>query len=90
MKKYIQLKMLKPDLVEQPKGGISVDSSVASTGTYTVKVIAGELQIVKNWMHKLRRKKHLDSQLQTKMEMLQLQLQRLQKAEKKQLQYLSL
>ncbi len=37
----------KPDLVEQPKGGISVDSSVASTGTYTVKVIAGELQIVK-------------------------------------------
>ena len=36
-----------PDLVEQPKGGISVDSSVASTGTYTVKVIAGELQIVK-------------------------------------------
>lgn len=56
----------KPDLVEQPKGGISVDSSVASTGTYTVKVIAGELQIVKNWMHKLRRKKHLDSQLQTK------------------------
>ena len=37
----------KPDLVEQPKGGISVDSSVASTGTYTVKVIAGELKIVK-------------------------------------------
>ena len=37
----------KPDLVEQPKGGISVDSSIASTGTYTVKVIAGELQIVK-------------------------------------------
>lgn len=36
-----------PDLVERPKGGISVDSSVASTGTYTVKVIAGELQIVK-------------------------------------------
>ena len=37
----------KPDLVGQPKGGSSVDSSVASTGTYTVKVIAGELQIVK-------------------------------------------
>ena len=37
----------KPDLVEQPKGRISVDSSVASTGTYTVKVIAGELKIVK-------------------------------------------
>ena len=37
----------KTDLVETPKGGISVDSSVASTGTYTVNVIAGELQIVK-------------------------------------------
>lgn len=37
----------KTDLVEKPKGGISVDSSVASTGTYTVNVIAGELQIVK-------------------------------------------
>lgn len=37
----------KPDLVGKPKGGSSVDSSVASTGTYTVKVIAGELQIVK-------------------------------------------
>lgn len=37
----------KSDLVGQPKGGSSVDSSVASTGTYTVKVIAGELQIVK-------------------------------------------
>ena len=37
----------KSDLVETPKGGISVDSSVASTGTYTVNVIAGELQIVK-------------------------------------------
>lgn len=36
-----------PDLVEKPKGGSSVDSSVASTGTYTVNVIAGELQIVK-------------------------------------------
>ena len=36
-----------PDLVEKPKGGISVDSSVASKGTYTVNVIAGELQIVK-------------------------------------------
>lgn len=37
----------KTDLVGEPKGGISVDSSVASTGTYTVNVIAGELQIVK-------------------------------------------
>ena len=37
----------KTDLVGKPKGGISVDSSVASTGTYTVNVIAGELQIVK-------------------------------------------
>lgn len=37
----------KTDLVRKPKGGISVDSSVASTGTYTVNVIAGELQIVK-------------------------------------------
>lgn len=37
----------KTDLVKKPKGGISVDSSVASTGTYTVNVIAGELQIVK-------------------------------------------
>ena len=36
-----------PDLVEKPKGGISVDPSVASKGTYTVNVIAGELQIVK-------------------------------------------
>ena len=35
------------DLVGEPKGGSSVDSSVASTGTYTVNVIAGELQIVK-------------------------------------------
>lgn len=37
----------KTDLVGEPKGGSSVDSSVASTGTYTVNVIAGELQIVK-------------------------------------------
>ena len=37
----------KTDLVGEPKGGISVDSSVVSTGTYTVNVIAGELQIVK-------------------------------------------
>lgn len=37
----------KPDLVGKPKGGISVDSNVASTGTYIVNVIAGELQIVK-------------------------------------------
>ena len=37
----------KTELVGRPKGGISVDSSVASTGTYTVNVIAGELQIVK-------------------------------------------
>lgn len=37
----------KTDLVGEPKGGISVDPSVASTGTYTVNVIAGELQIVK-------------------------------------------
>lgn len=37
----------KNNLVRKPKGGISVDSSVASTGTYTVNVIAGELQIVK-------------------------------------------
>ena len=37
----------KNDLVGKPKGGISVESSVASTGTYTVNVIAGELQIVK-------------------------------------------
>lgn len=37
----------KLELVETPKGGEEVTSTIAATGTYIVNVVAGELQIIK-------------------------------------------
>ena len=37
----------KADLVKKPKGGEEVTDGLTATGTYTVNVIAGEMQIVK-------------------------------------------
>ena len=37
----------KADLVKKPKGGEEVTEGLTATGTYTVNVIAGEMQIVK-------------------------------------------
>ena len=37
----------KQELVETPKGGVEVTSTIADTGTYIVNVVAGELQIIK-------------------------------------------
>ena len=37
----------KKELVETPKGGVEVTSTIAATGTYIVNVVAGELQIIK-------------------------------------------
>lgn len=37
----------KLELVETPKGGVEVTSTIAATGTYIVNVVAGELQIIK-------------------------------------------